>query len=96
MNCLLTVNSGSPAVCCSASRSVTCPHAAGSSGRRWAIVSSSESSPPWTSASAAAPLNALETLAMRQASLGSIFALVSRSASPWLKTLRSDPRCTCA
>ena len=49
----------------SSCRTVTAPQAAGIPASRWAIVSSSPSSPARTRLSATAPLNALATLAIR-------------------------------
>jgi hypothetical protein len=64
-NASFWVKSGSPLVCARSWRSVTECQATGWLGRRWPIVSSSESFPASTRDSATAPLNALATLAIR-------------------------------
>jgi hypothetical protein len=64
-NASVLMKSGTPLVWLNNWRNVTAPQASGRSGSRSAIVSSSDSTPESTSASAVAPLNALATLAMR-------------------------------
>ena len=70
------LKSGTPLVCCSSSARVTSAQAAGWLGNTLPIVSSSLSLPSATAETAAAPLKALATLAMRTTSSIAIGCLV--------------------
>ena len=90
------MKSGTPLVWLSSCRNVTSAQASGSSGRRSPIVSSSASTPSSTSASAVAPLNALDTLAIRMWSSAVGGSSAPTSATPTPNTCRSGPDCTTA
>ena len=94
-NAALPLKSGTPLVCWSSWARVTSAHAVGCSGSTLPTVSSSASLPSATSESAAAPLNALATLAMRIASPAAKGVSVAVSATPAVSRVAgADPRCT--